>query len=70
MGFTQLTGERQNIISDKGGQPISDIWLTRGGRGVWTPQFLAKLICEQPLKDNMTTALHQWAFNVHKALKG
>ena len=43
------------IFSDKGGRggrPISDFWLTGGGRGVWTPPFLADIICEQPLIDN------------------
>ena len=42
------------IFSDKGergGKPISDFWLTRGGGGVWTPPFLADVICEQPLSD-------------------
>ena len=24
-------------------------WLTKEGRGVWTPPFLADIICEQPL---------------------
>ena len=24
----------------------------KGGRGVWTPPFLADIICEQPLRDN------------------
>ena len=40
------------IFSDKGGRggkPISDFWMTRGGGGVWTPPFLADIICEQPL---------------------
>ena len=40
------------IFSDKGGRggkPFSDFWLTRGGGGVWTPPFLADIICEQPL---------------------
>ena len=40
------------IFSDKrgrGGEPISDFWLTRGGGGVWTPPFLADIICEQSL---------------------
>ena len=39
-------------FSDKGGRggkPISDFWLTRGGGKVWTPPFLADIICEQPL---------------------
>ena len=52
MGFTKLIGVRQNMIADKGGRggkPISDFWLTRGGGGVWTPPFLADIICEQPL---------------------
>ena len=41
------------IFSDKGGRggkPISDIWLTRGGGGDWTPPFLADIICEQLLE--------------------
>ena len=38
MGFTKLIGVRQNMISDEGG---------RGG--VWTPSFLADIICVQPL---------------------
>ena len=40
------------IFSDeggRGGKPISDLRLTRGGGGVWTPPFLADIICEQPL---------------------
>ena len=40
------------IFSDKGGRggkPISDFWLTRGGGWVWTPLYLADIICEQPL---------------------
>ena len=40
------------IFSDKGGRggkPISDFRLTRGGGEVWTPPFLADIICEQPL---------------------
>ena len=40
------------IYSDKGGRggrPISDFWLTRRRGGVWTPRFLADIICEQPL---------------------
>ena len=52
MGFTKLIGMRKNMISDKGGRggkPISDFWLTRGGWGVWTSPFLADIIGEQPL---------------------
>ena len=48
------------IFSDKGGRggkPISDFWLTRGGGGVWTPPFLADIICEQPLKSYIITLL-------------
>ena len=40
------------IFSDKGrrgGKPISDFWLTRGGGGVSTPHFLADIIYERPL---------------------
>ena len=40
------------IFSDTGGRagkPISDFGLTRGEGGVWTPPFLADMICEQPL---------------------
>ena len=33
--------------------PISDFGLTRGGGGVWTPPFLADIICEQPLIDGI-----------------
>ena len=47
----------------KGVEPFSECFLTRGeggvgqfltladkgGRGVWTPPFLADVICEQPL---------------------
>ena len=39
------------VFSDKGGRggkPFSDFWLTWGGGGVWTPPFLADIICEQP----------------------
>ena len=47
MGVSQFL-----IFPDKGGRggkPISDFWLTRGD-GVWTPPFLADIICEQPHK--------------------
>ena len=33
----------------RGGKPISDYWLTRGGGGVLTPLFLADILCQQPL---------------------
>ena len=40
------------FFSDKGGErgwPISDFWLTSGEREVWTPQFLADTVRDQPL---------------------
>ena len=40
------------IFSDKGGEGGVGPFLTladKGGGGVWTPPFLAEVICEQPL---------------------
>ena len=41
-----------------GGKPISDFWLRRGGGAVWTPSFLADILCEQPLKYDWKTGGH------------
>ena len=40
---------KYNFCKGEGGKPISDIWLTRGGGWVWTPPFLADIMCERPL---------------------
>ena len=37
------------LTRGEGGTPISYFWLTSGTGEVWTPPFLADIICEQPL---------------------
>ena len=53
-GFYLIVGVRHNMISD--------FWLTSGGRGVWTPPFLADIICEQPLSRSSVSLITQISF--------
>ena len=53
-------GGRQMLTGlTKGGGGVGEMltMADKGGRGVWTPQFLADIICEQPL-----TSVHRSFF--------
>ena len=46
---SQVFGQALMDSCGRGGKPISVFSLTGAGGGVWTPPFLADIICEQPL---------------------
>ena len=47
------------------GNPIF-FWLTTGGGGVWTPSFLADILCEQPLTP-INKSQKYWCYYIHTA---
>ena len=63
-----LTGLTKGGGADEGGRGNADNGWRRGKGGVWTPPFLADIICELPLRGQYATSEKSLSYNVANCL--